>query len=547
MVSHLSWNGRNWHAAYADTGELNGAQFDSGAAARPDGWFERRCMLSADRTALMDEDTGFTLTYRELAEKVDMAARSLFKLGVRQGDRIGILTPNDSRLLVLLFACRRLGAMLVPLNWRLHVEELRHILTDCTPRIVWYHAESLTAFPGLPVDSACSWLPLDQLDESIELERARLAAADEEMCIFPETETAAREDDADIPWLMIYTGGTTGKPKGVVLTARSLYWNALNTAITWQLTETDVTPTVLPMFHTGGINALTLPVLMSGGKVICVQSFQPERMIGLLEREQCTIVLMVPTMYHLLVQSPRFADAKFRTMKTFLSGGAPCPMTVYASFAARCLPFKEGYGATESGPNNFVIDCGEALLKPGSVGLPMLFNDVRLIGAGRDVTGPEEVGELALRGKHLFHSYWNNEEATAEAWLDGWFLTGDLAKRDKDGYFYIVGRKKDMIITGGENVYPLEVEHLLERHPEVGAAAVVGVEHPKWGEIVAAAIVPKPGCQPTAEALQAYCALSIAKYKIPKLIKFIEELPKTAVGKLDKKSLFPLFAGGMEE
>ncbi|WP_309274258.1 AMP-binding protein [Paenibacillus sp.] len=545
-MSHLSWNACKSHEANTASGGLNGVFSGSAGTARPDGWFERRCRLSANRVALMDETTCHTLTYRELAERVDLAALILSKLGVRQGDRVGILTPNDSRMLVILFACRRLGAILVPLNWRLHAEEIKHILADCAPRIVWYHNESLADVPSLQAESSCPWLPLEQLDESIELEGSQLAAADDKTRKHPHAGTAEREDDADIPWLIIYTGGTTGKPKGVVLTARSLYWNALNTVVTWQLTETDVTPSVMPMFHTGGVNALTLPMLMSGGKVICVQTFQPERMIHLLEQEKCTIVLMVPTMYHLMVQSPLFAEMKFEAMRTFLSGGAPCPMTVYASFAARSLPFKEGYGATESGPNNFVISISDALVKKGSVGLPMLFNDVRLIGDDEDIEEAEAVGELALRGKHLFHSYWNNEEATAEVLKDGWFLTGDLAKRDKDGYYYIVGRKKDMIITGGENVYPLEVEHLLEQHPEVSVAAIVGVEHPKWGEIVAAAIVPRYGCLPSAEELQAYCAHSIAKYKVPKLIRLIDELPKTAVGKLDKKRLIPLFSHSRE-
>ncbi|MGN7456844.1 AMP-binding protein [Paenibacillus pasadenensis] len=539
-----------------------------------EGWFERRCRISAGRIAVMDESGGCRLTYRELEARSKAAAALLVRLGIASGDRIAVLCPNDVRMLILLFACRLTGAVLVPLNRRLHERELRQIVGDCAPKLIWHQEGGSGPWSGSAgnvgsIGSAARadgcdgagpcWLPLSRLDEAEEEAAAETspqsfgspapspAAASPAGSGDDAAEAAAaasrgeRQDDSDRPWLIIYTGGTTGQPKGVVLTARSLYWNALNTVASWQLTERDITPTVLPMFHTGGLNALTLPVLMAGGKVICVEAFHPERMIDLLEREGCTIVLMVPTMYHLLVECPRFASADFSRMSAFLSGGAPCPLRIYEAFASRGLPFKEGYGATESGPNNFFISAAEARRKPGSVGLPMLFTDMRLAAAdGRDAAAGE-VGELLLRGRHLFHSYWGNESATAEALQDGWFHTGDLARADRDGYCYIVGRKRDMIITGGENVYPLEVEQLLERHPEVGSAAVVGIPHPKWGEAVAAAVVPKPGCRPSERSLQLFCADSIAGYKVPKRIVLLEELPKTAVGKLDKKTLVPLF------
>jgi fatty-acyl-CoA synthase len=336
---------------------------------------------------------------------------------------------------------------------------------------------------------------------------------------------------------MIYTGGTTGQPKGVVLSHRAVFWNAANTVVSWSLTAGDVTPTYMPMFHTGGINALTLPILHAGGTVVLVQDFDAELAIELINRERCTIALLVPTMYHMLIHSPKFAEASFPTMHTFLSGGASCPLPVYRAFEAKGLAFKEGYGLTEAGPNNFYIHPKEAARKRGSVGRPMLYNEVKLADEHGCEVPVGEVGEIWLRGGHVFHSYWNRPDATAEALRDGWLRTGDLGRRDEDGYYYIVGRKKDMIITGGENVYPLEVEHLLRQHPDVSDAAVVGVPDDKWGEAVCAAIVKVEGASLSAEELKVYCSALIGKYKIPKRFAFMEELPKTAVGKIDKNRI----------
>ncbi|MGG3838029.1 AMP-binding protein [Paenibacillus thiaminolyticus] len=493
-------------------------------------WFDNRCRHTPDRIAAVDWHRGLRLSYRTLHRRAERLAAALQSSDIGLGDRVAVLLHNQTEMMEAVLGCGMLGAIAVPLNWRLSAAELHGIMLDCEPKLMVYDGdepEMARLAAGLPL-ADCALLSVAALESSMD-------------CAVVRRHHPAHGD----AWMMIYTGGTTGKPKGVVLTHGSVYWNAVNTVVSWQLTAADVTPTVLPMFHTGGLNALTMPVLMAGGTVVLVRSFQCEDMVRLLNEERCTIALMVPTMYHMLVHSGAFAQAEFPTMRAFLSGGAPCPLSVYQAFQAKGLPFKEGYGATESGPNNFVIDPAIAAQKPGSVGLPMMFSEAKLIPlpGGSAGSEPNQVGELALRGGHLFSHYWNNPEATSEALREGWFVTGDLASRDKDGYYYIVGRKKDMIITGGENVYPLEVEQTLESCPGVKEAAVVGLADEKWGEVVAAVVAVDGGAAVTEADLAAFCSARIGKYKVPKRFLFVRELPTTAVGKLDKKRMKEWFGG----
>lgn len=490
-------------------------------------WFEQRSRLSGSRTAVVDGETGERWTYSEMETRAAGIAAFLRKRGVSAGDRVGLLSPNDVAYLDLLMACRKVGAIFVPLNWRLAAGEISGILQDCIPKIIVIHPDLQAMAVQVRLHSAQTVL-LNDTDYAEALHSG-------------ETLAAAVPSSIQDAWMMIYTGGTTGKPKGVVLSHESVLWNAINTVLSWSLSQQDSTPTYLPMFHTGGLNALSLPVLLAGGTVVIARSFDADSVVRLLNEERCTIALMVPTMYHMLVASDAFQQAEFPTMHTFISGGAPCPQAVYSAFARKNLAFKEGYGATESGPNNFYIDPHDVVGKPGSVGTAMMFNEVRIVGPNGEEKARGEVGEIVLSGRHLFQQYWNQPEATQEVYRDGWFHTGDLGKRDEDGYYYIVGRQKDMIITGGENVYPLEIEHLLQSHPYVREAAVIGLPDEKWGEIVVAVIAAYTGTELDESGLKAFCKERIAKYKIPKQMLFVHELPKTPVGKLDKKSLFTLF------
>ncbi|HZG87794.1 long-chain fatty acid--CoA ligase [Paenibacillus sp.] len=485
-------------------------------------WLASRRRVSPAGIALIDADGGGRYTYERLDDRASRLAAALRDAGVGRGDRVALLSPNDVAYFDYMFACAKLGALFVPLNYRLSEAELAYIVNDCAPKAIGY--------AGVHEPTVAAW-PIPDRRRVDDAAYARLL----------DDNSAPRRDSEPVdwaePWLLIYTGGTTGKPKGVLISHRAVWWNAVNTIVSWGLSDADVTLNCMPMFHTGGINALTLPVLLAGGTVVLGKQFDPVLTVDWLIQYRCTNVLLVPTMYHLVVQTEQFRAGAFPPNLVFISGGAPCPLSIYDAFAARGLKFKEGYGMTEAGPNNFVIAPEEAMRRRGSVGQPMLLNKVRIVtGSGEDAR-PNEVGEIWLQGHHLFNGYWNDEAATLEAMRDGWLRTGDLAKRDEDGFVYIMGRLKDMIISGGENIYPIEIEQALLSAPAVKEAAVVGVADPKWGEAVVAAVVMHEGQRATPEQLRAHCAERLGRYKVPKRIVVWDRLPKTPVGKINKQAI----------
>lgn len=486
-------------------------------------WLDSRSRLTPHKTAIVEAGTGVRLTYEQFNRRVNRLAGYLHRSGLGKGDRIALLAPNSSGYLELLFAAGKIGAVFVPLNYRFSNSELSYVLRDCGPRVLVYHDSYRSTVAALREQAEIPVVLNESEYQSV------LSEADEF--------NGYTETDPEDPWAIIYTGGTTGYPKGAILSRRAIAWNAINTIVSWGITAHDITPVYLPMFHTGGLNALATPVLYAGGTVVIGKEFEPSSVIRVLEQEKCTIALFVPTMYHMLIQTPEFAEASFSSMRTFLSGGAPCPYTVYEALWARGFNFKEGYGLTEAGPNNFYIDPQDAKRKIGSVGVPMFHNRVRLVDQNGNDVPDGETGEIWIAGPHLFSGYWNKPEATSEALADGWLRTGDLGRRDSEGYYYIVGRRKDMIITGGENVYPLEVEQLLQSHPAISEVAVIGLPDPKWGETVTAVVVTAKGRHVSGEELKAYCTGKIAGYKIPKSYLFVDELPKTSVGKIDKKKI----------
>ncbi|MCM3691515.1 acyl-CoA synthetase [Neobacillus niacini] len=486
-------------------------------------WLENRARLSPNKKAIIDEDKNKSWTFEAVNKRSSSVAGWLKSQGVKKGDRVALLSPNDISYFDLLFACGKIGAIFVPLNWRLSEQELNEILLDCSPSLLGIHHKFENMYTSLQAVVPCSFY----VGESKYEETATLFDSSTHL------EPISEQD----PFAIIYTGGTTGKPKGVVLSHQSIQWNAINTILSWNLSEEDVTINYMPMFHTGGLNALSLPILMTGGTVVIGDQYTGQKVVHSIQRYNCTIILLVPTMYHLLIQTEEFQRSEFPSMKVFLSGAAPCPFHVYEAFQKKGLAFKEGYGLTEAGPNNFFIDPEEAQVKRGSVGRPMLFNAIKLEKEDGQEAAVNEVGELLIKGKHSFSHYWNNKLATQEIKLEGWIHTGDLAKKDEDGFHYIVGRKKDMIITGGENVYPLEIEHWLASHPEVDEVAVIGLPDEKWGELVAAFIVRKHPQPLDEQELKDYCERKLGRYKIPKKFISLNELPKTHVGKIDKKKL----------
>ena len=348
--------------------------------------------------------------------------------------------------------------------------------------------------------------------------------------------------DEDAPQMLLFTSGTTGKPKGAVLPHRMLLWNAINFAAR-DLLPSDTVLTHSPMFYTAGLNVYTLPALFTGGTVVLARAWNTDEMFDLIERERVTVFFGVPTQLLMFTGSPRFPTADLGSLRYVISGGAACPVTLIERIVARGLAYRQGMGLTEVGPNCFSLEPRDALRKPGSIGFPNLAMEARIVDdEGRDL-GADEVGELALRSPAMCSGYWEDPEATAAAIRGGWFFTGDLARRDAEGYYYIVDRKKDMFISGGENVYPAEVERVLAEHPAVEQVGVVGVPDPKWGEVGCAAVVLRPGTQCAQTDLLRFCEGRLARFKIPKTVRFVAELPRTHSGKVQKSALRAEMAG----
>jgi len=485
-----------------------------------------RARLTPEKLALVYVGTGERFTYAELdARAVRMARVWRQVLGVRKGERIALLADNRPEYLDAFFAAPKAGVILVPLGTRLTPRELAGILEDSRPAGLLYgaeHAETVRALRELV--SLDHWISLDEDFES-------LAAA------VPGTPWSRERCDPEDLWCLLYTSGTTGKPKGVMLPYRMIVWNGYNTVVGWQLRADDVSPIFTPLYHAGGLGAFLAPIFTIGGTVVLHRGFDAAEVWRTIEKEGCTVVLGVPTIFKLLMDDPGFRSADLSCVRWFISGGAPLPTYLIEAFQRRGVAFKQGYGLTEVGVNCFAMTVEESAAKRGSIGKPMMFTETRLIGEDGVEVPAGEVGELLLRGPHVSRGYWQNPEATAAALdAEGWFHTGDLARRDADGFHYIAGRKKDMIISGGVNVYPAEIEGELLQHPQVRDAAVVGIPHPTWGEVGVAFVV--PGAEPPSpDDLAEFLSARLARYKLPREVVFVDALPRTAYGKVVKGEL----------
>jgi len=495
-------------------------------------WLANWAQVVPDKAALIDLDSDETLTYSQLNQRADRLADVLKQLWVGRGDRVAVLGQNRLEQVVLYFAVAKLGAVLVPINWRLAADEVAYVLDDARPKVLFYGADMDATVETI---HAQHWGgPRVGFDDTGPRGYAGLM---EEASADP-VETEGLTDDS--PLMLLYTSGTTGRPKGAVLTHGTITWNAINTATGWDLHHTDVTLTHTPFFHTGGWNVLTLPLLHRGATVVLAGKFDADQTVEAVDRHRVTVLFAVPTMFQMMLDSPRLADAALDSVRFFISGGAPCPIPLMEAFSARGVVFKQGYGLTEVGPNCFVLDEKDAIRKAGSVGFPVLHLDTRLVdGQGRPV-GVDEVGELQLRGPTVCAGYWDKPEATAKARSeDGWFATGDLFRRDAEGYHFVVGRLKEMYISGGENVYPAEVERVLYQVPGVVEAAVVGVPDPKWGEVGRAFVALDPDVDGdlTEDRILAHCRDRLARYKVPKALVILDSLPKGPSGKILKTAL----------
>lgn len=498
-----------------------------------------RSRLTPAKTALVDVATSARYSYAELDARAVRAARVLREaLALAKGDRFGILAGNRVEFLDLFFAAPKAGVVLVPLCTRHTARELEHVVRDSGIRGLVYggeHQDTVRELKSLV--RLEHWLAFDEPESALDRRWGGLVDA------LPSRPDWRREicDPGDL-YALLYTSGTTGQPKGVMVPQRMVTWNGYNTAASWQLREDDVSPIFTPLYHAGGLFAFLVPIVAIGGTIVLHKGFLPAEIWRTIERERCTVVLGVPTIWKLLLEAPEFQSVDLQHVRFLISGGAPLPEYLIDAYQARGVVFKQGYGLTEVGVNCFAMTVEESARKKGSIGKPLMFTETRLVDESGHEVAEGEVGELLLRGPHVSLGYWRNPEATDVA-IDasGFFHTGDLARRDAEGFHTIAGRKKDMLISGGVNVYPAEIEAELLQHPGVQDAAVAAAPDPKWGEVGVAFVVRRPGVTLDGAALAAHLEGRLARYKIPRDWVFVDALPRTPYGKVVKSELQRLY------
>jgi fatty-acyl-CoA synthase len=495
-------------------------------------WLAHHARRAPNKVAAVDLFTGRRHTYGVFNDRATRLASYLSAtLGVDRGDRVAVLAPNTTDVFELQFACTKLGAVLLPLNWRLTVPELEFIVNDAAPGVLVYDLDFEEAVQGLQARCGVPHL--------LELNGRGLPSAYEQAISAGSPELAPRRVTLDDLGMVMYTSGTTGRPKGAMITHGMTFYNAVNLGPVAQITAATVCLTVLPTFHTGGLNVYSNIVFHAGGTVLVMREYEPALALALLTDRSLGITHFfgVPAHYQFMEHLPEFAEAELRHLTMSGVGGAAAPQSMLQTWAEKGVPLQQGYGMTETSPSVTALDAEMAIAKLGSCGKPLLHQEVRVVGPdGQDV--PQgEVGELWVRGPNVTPGYWNRPEATAESITDGWLHTGDAVRVDEDGYFYIVDRWKDMFISGGENVYPAEVENAIYEHPAVAEAAVIGLPDERWGEVGRAVVVLRQGQRLTDGELLAHCRRRLAAFKVPKSVQFVAELPHNATGKVLKREL----------
>lgn len=501
----------------------------------------RRALYTPDNLAVIDagKTPELRLTYDQWNRRVNRLANWLRdNAGVSKGDRVAILARDGIEHLDCFFACGKLGAIHTALNWRLHWKELSGLLQQTRPKGLIFSDDFRASVIQIERDVSEIGLGFNQIlhtdgdgisgsqyFEEVIMESSEAAAT---------CESLQAEDIA----CLLFTGGTTGLPKGACISHRQIVWNVINTVI-HDITHGDIYLCIFPLFHTGGLFTYTSSQIIFGNTTILTRQFEPEQILEIIERERVTVFAGVPTMYQMLTQAENWADADLSTLRFCTSGGAPLPVSLVEKYTReKGVRFKQGFGMTEYGPGLFALAPGDAIRKAGSIGRPNYFVDVRVVDENNQPVGPNQPGELVLKGLSGCSGYWGKPEESA-AVLDefGWFHTGDIVEYDDEWYFYVRDRKKDMIISGGENVYPAEIENVLYKHPAVHLCAVVGVPDDTWGEVGKAFVVRKPGMEVESEELINFMKGNLASFKVPKSVIFLDEMPLSGMGKILKRAL----------
>jgi fatty-acyl-CoA synthase len=495
-------------------------------------WIAHHAGRRPKQLAINDLQTDRTFTYAELHHRTDQLTGWLAAQGIGKGDRVALLAPNCAEYFELQFACGRLGAIMLPLNWRLTVPELEYILGDAAPKLLVHDK----GFAHQAKALAKSLLEIDPEDPRSAYERALASAAP------VPTPVPLTHDDIG---MIMYTSGTTGHPKGAIITHGMVFWNAVNLGIPALISPRTVQLVILPLFHTGGLNCYANPVLHAGGTLLIMRTFEPGLALDYISDKALGITHFfgVPAPYQFMMQHPKFPGADLSRLVISGVGGAPCALPILQAWQARGVPLVQGWGMTETSPAGTMLDAADAIRKVGSAGKAMMHTAIRIVDdEGRDVPHGA-IGELLIKGPNITPGYWNKPEATAAAFSDGWLHTGDAARLDDEGFVYIVDRWKDMYISGGENVYPAEVENVLFQLPQVADAAIIGVPSERWGEVGMAIIVRKPN-QPLEEGdVIRHCLGKLAKFKVPQSVAFVDVLPRNATGKVLKRELRTQFVG----
>ncbi|HEY0850015.1 MAG TPA: AMP-binding protein [Bradyrhizobium sp.] len=488
-------------------------------------WIDKHAKFAPDGVAI--RFAGSSISYQSFAADVENTARKLVTLGVAPGDIVVYLGLNCPQLLALLFACARLGAVVAPLNWRLTAPEHERMLQDCRPRVAVVADQFVPhAAPLCAAFAATRWITLGGPTAGwLAWNDVHASPA-----MLPD-----RPDAENTPVLLCYTSGSTGAPKGVVHTHASLFWNALNSVHMHDLTSADRVLTTLPLFHVGGLNILTTPALYAGASVTLHPRFDAGEAIDAIEKERITLAVLVPAQLMAMMACPRWQQADLSSLRVVTTGSTIIPGSFVQKVHERGLRMIQVYGSTETCPVAAYQRVDSAERKLGAAGLPALHCELRIVDAdGRDARQGED-GEILVRGPNLMREYLNAPEATSASLKDGWYWTGDVGHFDEDGYLSVVSRKNDMIISGGENVYPAEIENVLLEWPAISEVCVFGRPNPRWGEMIVAVVVAAPGLKLTTADILARLEGRVARYKYPREIVFAAALPRNALGKVIKE------------
>ncbi|GAA2420117.1 long-chain fatty acid--CoA ligase [Nonomuraea africana] len=484
------------------------------------GWPARRAQMTPGRTAFVFGERSFT--YAEVHERTTRLASRLREAGVRAGDRVAYLGPNHPAFAESMFATHVLGGIFVPLNFRLAAPEIEYMLAQSGASVLIYAPQCagvVGALPGTPPVTL----------GSAEYERW-ISEGDPTPIDVP----VALDDVA----LILYTSGTTGRPKGAMLTHGNLVWNSFNILIGVDVAGDEVTLVSAPLFHVAALNQTLLPTFLKGGRSVIMPSWDVDECYDLIERHRVTWMFGVTTMFAAFARSPRWAGADLSSLRNLMSGGAAIPAALIRTYQERGLVFCQGYGLTETAPGATFLEAGESVRKVGSAGVPVFFANVRVVRPDLTDVAAGEPGEVLVKGPNVTPGYWRDPAASAAAFAEGgWFRSGDVATVDEEGHLHIVDRVKDMYISGGENVYPAEVEAVLFEHPAVAEVAVIGVPDATWGEVGRAFVVPRQGGEVTAAELGDFLRGRLAKYKIPRYFEVVDDLPRTSSGKIRKSEL----------